>query len=71
MSSLRRSIVAPIRRRIDQVYSYFHQLCDILKGKVSNPTQANPHGLRIEESNELISGLKSYSTRVVQRNKYD
>ena len=58
MSFLRRSIVAPIRRRIDQVYTHLHQLCDILEDKVSNSTQANPHGLRIEESNELISGLK-------------
>ena len=58
MFSLRRSIVAPIRRRIDQVYTHLHQLCDILEGQVSNSTQANPHGLCIEESNELISGLK-------------
>ena len=58
MFSLRRSIVVPIRRRIDQVYTHLHQLCDILEGKVSNSTQANPHGLCIEESNELISGLK-------------
>ena len=58
MFSLRRSNVAPIRRRIDQVYTHLHQLCYILEDKLSNSTQANPHELRIEESNELISGLK-------------
>ena len=58
MFSLRGSNVAPIRRRINQVYTHLHQLCDILEDKVSNSTQADPRGLRIEESNELISGLK-------------
>ena len=58
MFSLRRSNAVPIRRLIDQVYTHLHQLCDILEDNVSNSMQANPHGLRIEESNELMSGLK-------------
>ena len=58
MFSLQRSNVAPIRRRIDQIYTHLYQLCYILEGKVSNSTHANPHELRIEESNKLISGLK-------------
>lgn len=53
-----RSNVAPIRRQIDQVYTTLHQLCNVLEGKVNSSTQANPHKLRIEESNELITGLK-------------
>ena len=70
MFSLPRSNVAPIRRRIDQFYTHLHQLYDIVEGKASNTTQANPHGLRIKETNELISGLKiCYSTRVAQLNK--
>ena len=52
MFSFRRSNVAPILRQIDQVYAHLHQLCDIHEDKVSNSTQANPHGLRIEESNK-------------------
>ena len=51
-------VIAAIRRRIDQVYTHLYQFYDILEGKVSNLTQTNSHGLRIEESNELISGPK-------------
>jgi CHASE1-domain containing sensor protein len=40
------------------MYTKLHQLCDVLEGKVNSFTQANPHELRIEESNELITGLK-------------
>ena len=58
MFSRRRPNVAAIRRRIDQVYTDLHQLCNILEGKVSNSTQTSPHGLHIEELNKLISGLK-------------
>ena len=58
MFSLRRPNVVAIRRWIDQVDTHLHQLCDILEDNVSNSTQTNPHGLRIEESKELISGLK-------------
>ncbi|CAF3121768.1 unnamed protein product [Rotaria sp. Silwood2] len=53
-----RSNVAPIRRQIDQVYTHLHQLCDVFEGKINCSSQANPHGVRIEESNELIAGLK-------------
>ena len=58
MFSLPRSNVSPTRRRIDEAYTHLHQLLGTLDGKVNNSTQPNPHGLRIEESNELISGLK-------------
>jgi hypothetical protein len=40
------------------VFIHLHQLCDAFEGKVNSSTQANPHGLRIDESNELITGLK-------------
>lgn len=53
-----RSNVAPIRRQIDQLYRNLHRLCNVLEGKLDNSTQENPHGLLIEESNELLNGLK-------------
>lgn len=60
MFFFRRSNVAPILRQIEQAYTRLHQLCDVLKEKPSCTTQANPHGLRIEESNELIASLKRF-----------
>jgi hypothetical protein len=55
-----RSRVAPIRRQIDQVYTTLHQLCNVLEGMPHCSTQANPHELSIEESNELLTGLKKF-----------
>ena len=35
-----------------------HQLCDILEGKLHSSTTMDPHVPRIEESNQLLTGLK-------------
>jgi hypothetical protein len=53
-----RSRVAPIRRQIDEVYKNLHQLCNVLERKPKCSTQANLHELSIEESDELLAGLK-------------
>jgi hypothetical protein len=53
-----RSNVAPIRRQVDQVYRNLHQMCDVLEGQMDKSTETNPHELRVEESYELITGLK-------------
>ncbi|CAF3354998.1 unnamed protein product, partial [Rotaria sp. Silwood2] len=48
-----------IRSRINQVYTYLHGLCDILQGKSGNEHNPNPHELLVEESNDLLTGLKN------------
>ena len=48
----------PIRAKVDEVYKNLHQLCDVLEGKPQVSHDANPHGLLICESNELLHGLK-------------
>lgn len=48
-----------IRSRISQVYTYLHGLCDILEGKSGNEHNPNPHELLVEESNDLLTGLKN------------
>jgi hypothetical protein len=53
-----RSNVAPVRRQIDQLYRNLHQLCNVLEGNLDSSTQANPHGLLIEESDEFLNELK-------------
>lgn len=40
------------------MFTRCHELCDVLEGKNNHSQQSNPHGLRIEESNALIDGLK-------------
>ncbi|CAF4747989.1 unnamed protein product, partial [Rotaria sp. Silwood2] len=42
-----------------QVYTYLHGLCDILEGKSGNEHNPNPHELLVEESNNLLTGLKN------------
>ena len=53
-----RSVVLPIRAKVDEVYRKLHQLCDVLDGTVQVSHDPNPHELRISESNELLDGLK-------------
>ncbi|CAF4041664.1 unnamed protein product [Rotaria sp. Silwood1] len=48
-----------IRSRISQVYTYLYGLCDILEGKSGNEHSPNPHELLVEESNDLLAGLKN------------
>ncbi|CAF4583278.1 unnamed protein product, partial [Rotaria socialis] len=50
--------VRPIRAKIDEVYRYLHELCDVLEGQPQYQRNANPHNLLISESNELLDGLK-------------
>ncbi|CAF4942860.1 unnamed protein product [Rotaria socialis] len=50
--------VRPIRAKIDEVYRYLHELCDVLEGQPQYQRNANPHNLLISESNELLGGLK-------------
>ncbi|CAF1173028.1 unnamed protein product [Didymodactylos carnosus] len=52
------SNVVPIRRQVDQVYTNLQQMCDVLEGQMDKSIQTNPHELRVEESYELITGLK-------------
>ena len=33
-------------------------MCDVLVGPMDKSTQSNPHELRVEESYELVTGLK-------------
>ncbi|CAF4757870.1 unnamed protein product [Rotaria sp. Silwood1] len=47
-----------IRSKIDEVYTYLHGLCDILEGKSAQANNPNPHGLLVQESNDLLTGLK-------------
>ncbi|CAF3402296.1 unnamed protein product [Rotaria socialis] len=49
----------PIRSQIDQVYKYLHSLCDVLEGKSVQENDPDPHGLLVQESNDLLTGLKS------------
>jgi hypothetical protein len=44
------------------VYRKLNQLCDILEGKSQVSYDPNPHGLMIDESNELLTGLKKLYT---------
>ncbi|CAF1075168.1 unnamed protein product [Didymodactylos carnosus] len=53
-----KSAVNPIRAKVDEVYRNLHRLCDVLDGKSQVSYDANPHGLLICESNELLDGLK-------------
>ena len=54
-----RAAVCSIRAKVDKVYRYLHGLCDVLEKKAQDPHKANPHGLLISESNELLNGLKT------------
>jgi len=54
-----RSRTRPIRSQIDEVYRYLHGLCDILEGKSVQENNPNLHGLLIQESNDLLTGLKT------------
>jgi len=40
------------------VYTYLHGLCDVLEGKAQDQHNTTPHDLSINESNELLDGLK-------------
>ncbi|CAF1125124.1 unnamed protein product [Adineta ricciae] len=53
-----RSVVAPIRTKVEEVYRKLNRLCDILDEKSQLSNDANPNELTIQESNELLSGLK-------------
>lgn len=53
-----RSVISPIRAKVDEVYRKLHQLCDVLEGTVLVSHDPNPHRLRISESNELLDGLR-------------
>jgi hypothetical protein len=48
-----------IRSQISQVYTYLHGLCDIIEGKSVKKNNPNPHDLLVEESNDLLNGLKN------------
>ncbi|CAF2988238.1 unnamed protein product [Rotaria sp. Silwood2] len=48
----------PIRSRVDEVYRYLHGLCDVLEGKLVQVNDPNPHNLPVQESNDLLTGLK-------------
>ena len=54
-----RTAVRPIRAKVDQAYRHLHELCDLLQGKVQAQHNANSHNLLINESNELLDGLKN------------
>ncbi|CAF1519781.1 unnamed protein product [Adineta ricciae] len=53
-----RSVVAPIRTKVDEVYRKLNRLCDVLDEKSQLSNDAHPNELTIQESNELLSGLK-------------
>jgi hypothetical protein len=55
---LHRFNTRPIRRQIDTAYKILHQLCNVLEGKSCNSKKLDPHELRIEESDQLLTGLK-------------
>jgi hypothetical protein len=65
-----RSVVLPIRAKVDEVYRKLNQLCDILDEKSQVSHDPNPHGLMICESNELLYGLKNYTLIVMLMNKF-
>ncbi|CAF4573403.1 unnamed protein product, partial [Rotaria sp. Silwood2] len=48
-----------IRSKIDEVYIYLHGLCDIIEGKSVQANNPNPHELLVQESNDLLTGLKN------------
>ncbi len=54
-----RLAVHPIRLKIDEVYTKLHRLCDVLEGKPEGSHDANPYGLLVYESNEILNGLKT------------
>ena len=48
----------PIRSRVDEVYRYLRELCDVLEGKLVQVNDPNPYDLLVQESNDLLTGLK-------------
>ncbi|CAF1686356.1 unnamed protein product, partial [Adineta ricciae] len=53
-----RLVLAPIRTKVVEVYRKLNRLCDVLDEKSQLSNDANPNELTIQESNELLSGLK-------------
>lgn len=47
-----------IREQVDDVYRYLRRLCDILENKNSQIHDPNPHFLEIDESNDILHGVK-------------
>jgi len=48
-----------IRSKIDAVYERLHGLCDIIQGKFVPRNHPNPHELFVQESNDLLAGLRT------------
>ena len=56
--TLSRFRTRPIRSQIDDVYRCLHGLYDVLAGKSIQANNPNPHQLLVQESNDLLTGLK-------------
>lgn len=50
--------IKQIRNQIDDVYRHLQKLCDELEDNEPQLHSPNPHSLEINESNELLNGLK-------------
>ncbi|CAF1510324.1 unnamed protein product [Adineta ricciae] len=50
--------IKQIRNQIDDVYRHLQNLCDVLEDNDPQLHLPNPHSLEINESNDLLNGLK-------------
>jgi hypothetical protein len=55
--------VKQIQEQVDNVYRHLRHLCDILEKNDSQLSNPKPHSLEVDESNELLDGIKELFER--------